>query len=185
MRDLARKKFTVGSSSKLKLSMRVIFVILLVFATVFIAKNFLSVSIPGTGSVTLNDAPKGLTPVNVGNADKVAKGGVDLKSQTVKLTQGKVGAGASGQATRSFGGGSYGLSVEATIPNIKGFLVEVWLVDSSGNTREVDFMSCTGSSCSYSLKDTDKYSKYSTIWITKEITKEDEKPEEHILEGTW
>lgn len=150
----------------------------------YVKNTFISGKSGLGSSVSLQEAPRGLQPINIDETIGVTQGGVDLASQKAVLEDVKYGGAASGVATRSFGGGTYILSVEATIPELKGVLYQVWLV-GDGGIRSVDFMRGSGKSWSLTLRDVDKYSGYDGIWITLERTKEDNRPEEHVLEGTF
>ena len=185
MRDLANLEFTSPRKKIKKVNIPVKFIgfASLVLGIIFILKFTGIGGVIGSSS-EIRDAPRGLIPVEVSSAG-VADKGVNLTTQKAVLSDVKYGGRAKGTATRSFGGGSYILSVEVTIPDSTGASWEVWLVDDSGSQREVDFMNCTKTSCSYILRDSDKYSNYNQIWITRELTKEDGAPEQHVLEGEW
>lgn len=185
MRDLAKRNFSdSGSANTSKKFLRIILILIIggglfYFATQRLFKN----KIGGDSSIALSDAPKGLKAVSV-NVDSITESGVDLKTQTASLKDVKYNGKASGSATRTFGGGLYILSVDVTVPEQSGVNYEVWLV-GEGGIKEVDFMRGSKSSWSLNLRDTDKYSKYSGIWVTLERTKEDGKSEEHVLEGSF
>lgn len=137
----------------------------------------------GSGqSVVLSDASRGLVPVPV-DERLITTSGVDLTTQIANLADVKYGGSAKATATRSFGGGSYILNVEATLPDPKNTYYEVWLV-SANEVVPVDFMNGSKTSWSLSLRDKDKFSRYKSIWITLERTK-DNIPEEHVMEGTF
>jgi len=186
MRDLAKTNFTSNRSSKAKFVIRIVFVLFLVLTVLSFVKSRFNLGQSGSSaSVTLQEASRGLTPVKLDDLESIVEGGVNLATQTANLVDVKYGGRASGTATRSFGVGSYSLSVDVVIPETKGGIFEVWLVGAQGELREVDFISCKDNACSYNLKDKDKYSNYSRIWVTKELTKEDGEPEQHVLEGQW
>ena len=179
MRDLARG---VRSSRNVnKIFGQLIVVLFIIGAVFFIKNNFVDTSVGGT-SVVLREAPRGLKPVEVENGG-VTDGGVDLAINRATLRDVKYGGTARASATRSYGGGIYILSVDATLPDPVNTQYQVWLV-GSGAVLPIDYMRGSKTSWSLSLRDTDKYSKYSGIWITLERTK-DEKPEEHVMEGSF
>lgn len=183
MRDLASQDFKKKSKSfTSKTILRLILIILVVGGVVYLARGRLIFNAGGGSSITLRDAPGGLTGVSVSGTGYSNKG-VDLKTQKATLKDVKYGGEASGIATRSFGGGTYILSVEATLPDPKNTNYEVWLV-SGEDVLPVDFMTGSKKSWSLSLRDTDKYSSYDRIMVTLERTK-DNLPEERVLEGSF
>lgn len=182
MRDLAQ---TIGGSrqNSKKRILRIVVIAVLVVSVVFVVNNFFfGKNSVGGSAVGLRDAPFGLKPVGVSAQETTVKGGVDLTTQSATFKDVK-GDGGSASATRSFGGGTYILNVDASLPDPKNTYYQVWLV-GGGEVVPVDFMSGSKTSWSLTLRDTDKFSKYKGIWITLERTK-DSKPEEHILEGTF
>ncbi len=186
MKDLAGMEY--NKKSKINISpavLKLVIVLILGLFVVFFIKSRTSQSgnsVSSGGSVILSDAPRDLTPVSVGASNLDAKG-VDLKSQdaVMKIVRREVVGNA--KATRSFGGGTYVLSVTANLPDPKADYYEIWLTDGS-QLVPIDYMRGSGSSWSLDLNDTDKYSKLNGIWITLERTK-DNKPEEHIIEGSF
>jgi len=183
MRDLANQDF---SSKKPIFKSRLlrIFLIILVLAGVFyIAKSQVNFGAASGSSVTLQEVPRNLTPIVADGTQNITEGGVDLVTQHAAFTDVKYGGGAKATATRSFGGGTYILSVDATLPDPKNTYYEVWLV-GGGSVIPIDFMSGSKTSWNLSFRSGDKYSKYSGIWITLERTK-DELPEENVLEGSF
>lgn len=182
MRDLSR---SVGKNSSLdkKVLLRLGIVIIFLGVGLVLVKNFiLPNSAGGNSSVSLRDAPFGLEPVSVGNT-KVSEEGVDLTTQTATFRDVKYDGSAKANATRSFGGGTYILTVEATLPDPVNTHYQVWLASDIG-FLPIDYMTGSKNSWSLNLRDSDKYSKYDGIWITLERTK-DEIPEEHVLEGSF
>lgn len=183
MRDLARGEFVSHRSSKSKAIIRVFLILVVVLGVV----AFFRVLNIGSGragsSVILQEAPRGLTPISLDNSQNVAEGGVDLATQKAQLVDVKYGGEAGGVATRSFGGGTYILSVDATLPDPKGNSYGVWL-QSGDEVILIDYMSGSKNSWSFRLRGPDKFSGYREIWITLERSK-DQKPEEHVLEGSW
>ena len=186
MRDLSNFKYSSKPRlNKRKLPVKLIGVLALLIV-IFLVLKFGGLSGGAAGSSSaLHEAPRGLTPIDVSGVGGVADKGVNLKTQKAVLSDVKYGGRAKGTATRSFGGGSYVLSVDVTLVDTSGASWEIWLADDGGLQREVDFMNCAKNTCSYTLRDSDKYSNFNRIWITRELTKEDNAPEQHILEGEW
>jgi len=162
--------------------LKALVVVVLIVGLLFIVKQKISSgSFIGGGSSGLTDAPRGLTPVSVSN---VQGGGVNLSSGSASFRDVKYGGKASASATRTYGAGSYSLTVNATLPDPQGDKYQVWLV-SGDQIKNAGFMSGSGESWSLVFNDTSKYASYDAIWITKEITTEDNKPEQHVLEGSF
>jgi len=149
----------------------------------FLARSRFNFARGGDSSVILREAPRGLTPVQIDGSSNAIEGGVDLTTQQATFEDVKYQGQAKATASRSFGGGTYILSVDATLPDPKSTYYQVWLV-GNGKTIPIDFMSGSKTSWSLRLKSSDKYSNYDGIWITLERTK-DELPEEHVLEGSF
>lgn len=179
MRDLAKNSGSLRGPDKIVWQIAGIF---LIISVIFFVKNNFLESSSGGSSVVLKDAPRGLIPVAV-DSGGAADVGVDLQSKRISLRDVKYGGEARATASRSYGGGLYILSVDATLPDPVNTNYQVWLISDSG-TLPIDYMRGTKTSWSLSLRDTDKYSKYGGIWITLERTK-DNKPEEHVMEGTF
>jgi hypothetical protein len=185
MRDLAQ----MGSSKKrVSVPPRIlpiaVIVIVVVAVLYFVAARINIGGIGGSSSgVTLQEAPKSLTPVKVDGAPVDVSGGVTLSSSSATFKNVSEES-ATATATRVFGNGSYSLTVSATLPDPVGSKYQVWLV-GGGQTLSAGFMDGSKTSWSLTLRDKDKYSTMSEIWITKEITAEDGKPERHILEGSF
>ena len=183
MRDLAN--LPIGSSSRTRRYKRIILVIFLLGNVGFLGYFFLlnrGIESGGRGLV-LQEAPRGLKPVDVAGANLDVEGGVDLATESASMQDVKYGGEARATVTRSFGGGTYILSVEAQLPDPKNTNYQVWLVGAAG-PLPIDYMRGTGTSWSLSLRDQDKYSKYNGIWITLERTK-DAIAEEHVMEGSF
>lgn len=186
MRDLSQVSFSSVPRQRIGISKRLLrlAVLVIVVATlVFFVKSKIGISKVGGAAVVLVEAPTGLTPVKLSGDLDIASGGADLASQTITLRDVKYGGVAKGTATRSFGAGTYILSVDSTMPDPVNVKYAVWLV-GGGNTRLIDYMTGSGTRWKFILRDTDKFSNYSGIWITLERT-HDQKPEEHVLEGTF
>lgn len=184
MRDLANQSYGQNKSGGSKFLRRVLFLTFGAIAVLTIGKLFFSAgSVISGQSVVLRDAPTGLKPVEGDSGTSVTDEGVTLTSQTAKLID-VAGGGASGTAKRTFGAGTYSLNIDTNLPDPKGNNYGVWLSDGS-EVLLVDYLRGSGNSWGYELKDKDKYSGFDQIWITLEITKNDTKPEKHILEGSW
>lgn len=183
MRDLSQlstgASFRKGTGSKLfKL---VILVVVLVFVG-YTARNFVA-SGSGGSSVILREAPRGLTPVALQDSQVTTEGGVALTTQTALMRDVKYGGEATARVARSFGGGIYILTVDATLPDPKNVSYQVWLV-GDGEVVPIDYMRGSGTSWSLTLRDSDRYSQYDGVWITLERGRDDE-VEEHVMEGTF
>ena len=179
MRDLGKKYGLPRGPNKFFWQIVILFLIL---SVVFFAKNKFFGGSSGGSSITLSDAPRGLTAVQV-DSSGLGDGGVDLVSKKISLRDVKYGGDARATATRSYGGGIYNLSVEATLPDPVNTNYQVWLVSGEA-LLPIDYMRGAKTSWSLSLRDSDKYSNYRGIWITLERTK-DSKPEEHVMEGSF
>lgn len=145
------------------------------------------INLPGVGNAgaILEQAPKGLVPVEVEGGPVSVEGGVNLSSgkATFRSVGGKK---ATAVAERVYGGGSYTLTVNATFVGSKGHKYQVWLTDGGDNLVDAGFMEGSGDLWTLTFRDDDNgHSKLRAIWITDEITTEDNKPESHILEGSF
>lgn len=181
MRDLSRLSPAQNKKIDVKKATPIL-VILIVVIVLFFAKSRLFSNSGSSAAMILRDAPGGLTPVDGGNSP-ISTGGVNLTTQSATFKDVKFGGDATATATRSFGGGTYILNVDATLPDPKNTFYEVWLVGPTG-VVPIDFMIGSGTHWSLSLRDTDKFSNYKGIWITLKRTK-DQNPEEHVLEGSF
>ena len=185
MRDLSQ--IAVGNVPRPRTSkklFRLLVIVIVIIGVLFLVKSRLGGGGSSAAGVLLHDAPYGLKPVAVsGESTKIAEGGTNLTTQAATLKDVKFGGEAQATASRSFGGGTYILSVNATLPDPVNVNYAVWLV-GGGPARLIDYMKGSGTSWSLTLRDTDKYSDYSGIWITLERTK-DAKPEEHVMEGSF
>jgi|SRR3989344_2531555 len=185
MRDLANQSYSQkGAKADPKFLRRVLFLTIGAIAVLTVGKLFFSAgSVISGQSVILRDAPTGLKPVEIDTDSSVSAEGVTLTSQTARLVN-VAGSGGSGTAKRTFGAGTYSLDIDANLLDPEGNNYGVWLYDGS-EVLLVDYLRGSGNSWGYELKDKDKYSGFDQIWITLEITKNDTKPEKHILEGSW
>jgi len=182
MRDLGQQNFDSGRRSLGKKALRILVLLIVIIGVIFLVKSRLNIGGSG-GSVILREAPRGLIPVSIGNQSNLTAGAVDLTTQSATFKDVRYGGEAKATATRSFGGGLYILSVDATLPDPVNTNYQVWLV-GGGSVIPIDYMNGSKTSWSLGLRSSDKYSKYDGIWITLERTK-DELPEEHVLEGTF
>lgn len=184
MRDLAQQNTLVRSKRSLPMpAIKAAFLVVVFIAVLLLVKQKISSgSFIGGGSVELMDAQHGLTPVSVGSVNNAA--GVNLTSQTATLASVKSGISGSATATRTYGDGTYNLSVSATLPNPHGNSYAVFLVGPDGPVF-LDFMSGSATSWTLNFNDKDKYSTLNGIWVTEKITKEFKTPETHILEGSF
>lgn len=183
MRDLAEQNLSSPKKAIRKTHLRVLIMVAVIGAILVLVKSNLISGSLGGSSVILRDAQTGLTPISADGTGGIAQSGVDLKTETVNLVDVKYQGEARGVASRSLTGGTYILSVEATLPDPKGPTYEVWVTDGV-KVLSVDFMK--GSKTSWFLRVADtKFAPYDTVWITLERAKEDNKPEEHVLEGSF
>lgn len=186
MRDLARQNLITRKKHILSIpAFKFISIAVLVVVILVVAKNVTS----GGGIVTsadsaVHDAPNNLTPVSLESSTlDISDSGVQLDSDSITLTA-VSGLGGSGNARRTFGGGSFSLSVSATLPDPKGNKYQVWITNGT-NIKDAGFMTGSKTSWSLTFRDNKNYSNYREIWITQEITTEDAKPETHRLEGNF
>lgn len=186
MRDLAQQNFSQSreriavnkSAVRIILIMGTILIILFGLRIVSSGSDF-----AGGSAISLKDAPKGLKPVEIPKSFDVTEGSLNLVVENASFTN-VSGENAIATATRKYGGGSYSLSVSATLPDPKGNVYQVWIV-GEGNVILAGDMSGSGKDWGIIFNDANNYSDLDGIWITKEITKQDENPEKHILEGTF
>lgn len=184
MRDLSNMPMGSNPVPRGRRIVRFALLLALILVVFYLARSQFSPRGEGSGDVILGEAPRGLTPVALSdNVLDVTEGGVDLITGSATLTDIKYGGEAKAVATRSYGGGIYKLSVDATLPDPKNVNYQVWLV-SGENVLPIDYMRGLGTSWSLSLRSEDKYSGYGGIWITLERSK-DELPEEHVMEGSF
>lgn len=183
MRDLAQRSYN-RENLDFKKKARVIVFLIIIIGLFFLLKDKFYSPLTSVGSSQgLKDAPKGLTPVQIGENLVSAKEGVNLKTDTASFTNVSEGA-AAATAVRKYGDGSYSLVVNAALPDPKGNRYQVWIV-GGGKSFDAGFLNGKDSSWTQVFRDKDYYSKHDEIWITREITTEDGKPEKHILEGSF
>lgn len=184
MRDLSKTPLGSRRKPNFKFKKYVIAVIVLV-AVLLVVRNLDFSAISGGSGITVAEAPRGLTPVVLSDqVSDLTKNAVSLTTEKVTLEDVKSGDGqAIGSASRSYGGGHYILTVEATLPDPKDTLYQVWVVGGE-EIIPIDYMLGSGVEWRLNINSDDDYSNYGEIWITQERTK-DEKPEEHVMEGTF
>lgn len=182
MRDLAKGRVYSEQQSKRKILLIVGVVVVSTLIGLFLMQGDTSINTPSNSAATLKDAPTNLMPVDVGEVQ--ITGGVELATDTSSLKDMRYGGQAKATATRAHGGDIYVLNVDATMPDPINQKYWVWLVDSGGKTVPVNPMRGSKTHWTMTLRDRDKFSNYNKIWITLERT-EDEKPEEHIMEGSF
>ncbi|OGD95113.1 hypothetical protein A3F02_02420 [Candidatus Curtissbacteria bacterium RIFCSPHIGHO2_12_FULL_38_9b] len=183
MRDLANQNFNIKKPKATAKFLRLILLIVVLAAIFPIGKFFLKPGSLGESSIVLREAPRNLKPINVDLTESINSEGVNLITQSATFKDVQYGGEANATATRSFGGGTYILSVDATLPDPVNTNYQVWLV-SGQEVIPINFMNGSKNTWSLRLRSSDKYSNYDGIWITLERTK-DELPEEHILEGSF
>ena len=188
MRDLAQQSYQRTTHSKILINRGAVKVALLLVSILVILLVVRRVigggGVIGGSSIVLRDAPKGLTPVEFsGGSTAIDDNALDLSIQSATFTN-VSGESASATASRKFGDGSYSLSVTATLPDPNGDRYQVWIVGGDEPYLAGD-MNGSGKSWSISFNDVDDYSNLDGIWITREITNNDSKPEKHILEGSF
>lgn len=151
---------------------------------ILVVSSGLNVSSVGGGDGMLQDAPRGLKPVKVDGALVDVDSGIKLSSD--KATFRNVSnIKASAVAERVYGGGSFTMTVEATFTGTNGHKYQIWLTDGT-DMADAGYLEGTGTSWATTFRDTDKgYSKMDGIWITDELTTEDNKPELKVLEGSF
>lgn len=187
MRDLS--KIPLGGNSKrkspkFKKLTRLLVLLVIVLAVFSVVKSRLNIVSPSSSSVTLREAERGLVPVELGGEhEELTSGAVDLVTQKAVLVDVKDGGEARATATRSFGGGTYVLTVEATLSDPKNVSYQVWVV-GGGEVVPIDYMRGQGTKWSLTVRTADEFSGYEGIWITLERTKNDV-PEEHVMEGSF
>lgn len=180
MRDLANQNYKAGSRNRRVIKIGV-FVILVLGIYLFLKNSGANIGL-SSSSIVLKEAPKGLTPVTLPPDVADIGKGISLTTQNAVFVN-VSGEVAKATATRKFGDGSYTLTVEATLPDPKNNRYQVWII---GDTpTDAGFMIGSGSTWTSTFRDKDYYSKYSQIWITREITDNEGKPEKRILEGSF
>jgi len=186
MRDLAkqhlntRKRSTAISPRVTRLGLIVVGIVFLIL----VVNSALNLSGVGSGDGMVQNAPLGLTPVKVDGALVDVEGGIKLNSD--KATFRNVGnIKATATAERVYGGGSFTMTVDATFIGTQGHKYQVWLTDGE-TMADAGFLEGVGTSWATTFRDSDRgYSGLDGIWITDELTKEDNKAETKILEGSF
>lgn len=183
MRDLAQQSYVKDKIAIPQSTVRIL--LLLAGALVFLlgAKFIISQVDSNGSSITLRDAPKGLTPVGVPGGFDVNKDAINLALESATFSN-VSGENARATATRKYGDGSYSLTVNATLPDPIGNVYQVWIV-GKGEVNLAGNMRGSGNIWSVVFNDVDNYSDLDEIWITREITNNDGRAEKHILEGTF
>ena len=186
MRDLS--KTPLGNprrrSSPLRRLKKLLALVLLVLLIFLIARLWLNLGNSSGSAIILREAARGLVPVELSNQhEQLTSKAVDLVTQRAILVDVKYDGRAAATATRSFGGGTYILTVEATLPDPKNVSYQVW-VTGGGEVIPIDYMRGEKTNWSLSVRTGDEFSNYDGIWITLERTK-DEIPEEHVMEGSF
>ncbi|KKR77927.1 MAG: hypothetical protein UU23_C0007G0005 [Candidatus Curtissbacteria bacterium GW2011_GWA1_40_9] len=186
MRDLARQNLRTRSRSEKNYprALRLGIVVALIVGVVLFVNSGVGLPIVGGSDVMLRDAQHGLIPVEVSDGPIGVEGGIDLISN--KATFRNVGnIKASASAERVYGAGSFTMTVNATFSGEKGHRYQVWFTDGSAQA-DAGFMEGSGNSWTLVFRDKDKgYSDMDGIWITDELTTEDNRAEKHLLEGTF
>lgn len=188
MRDLAKQNFSSSKGFSKRPAnagaLRIIMILIVVFGLGFFIKSkFLgSDSASGSSDVILSEAPRGLTPVQIGNG-KVAQG-EDIKTESAKFRLVKSGFEGKVIANRSLNDGEYFLSVDGTLPDPKSnYSYGVWLVD--GEEEElVDYLGGAGTSWYLNASRGKELMNFDTIWITRENSRKDGS-EEVLFEGSF
>lgn len=187
VRDLS--KIPLGGSKKTKTLHKLRYLkflagIILVLAVAAFARDKLNIGTASDSSISLHEAPRGLKPVKVedDNAD-LLKQAADLKTESINFQDIRYNGRAKATAVRSYGGGIYILTVDATLPDPVNTNYQVWLA-GGGEVVPIDFMNGSKTEWSLNVRAKDTYSNYDEIWITLERNKDD-LPEEHIMEGTF
>ena len=184
MRDLAGQNYSRARITIPRSLLRIALLLAVVLVVLFVVKLAVSSGGVGGSSIELRDAPKGLIPVSVSGVEISSEDAINLTIESATFQNvGDVGGSAS--ASRKYGDGSYSLTVSANLPGPKGNPYQVWIV-GDGEVVLAGKMNGSGNSWSLVFNDKDKnFSKMNEIWITREITEIDNKPEKHILEGTF
>jgi len=186
MRDLAQQSYQSSHRSKIDIPIgviRLILGLLLILLLFFLLRQFVNGGGIGSTGISLQDAPKGLAPVEALSYSGITDDALSLSVQNAifSLINGESG---DATATRRFGDGRYSLVVSATLPDPKGNFYQVWIVGNGEQHRAGD-MRGSGTNWSIEFNDVDNYSQMNEVWITKEITNYDYVPELLILEGTF
>ncbi len=186
MRDLARQNLRTRRDRRVisPRTIRIGIIVALIVGAVLFINSGAGFGVIGGGDFTLRNAQHGLEPVEVSGGPVSVDGGVNLISD--KATFRNVSnIKASATAERVYGAGSFTMTVSASFAGDKGHRYQVWLTDGT-DVADAGFMEGSGNSWDLVFRDSDKgYSKMDGIWITDELTTEDQRPEKHILEGSF
>lgn len=199
MRDLANQDYsntsipskTSNSRSKIiisRSSIKIIIALAAVLIILFIAKNITSSgSLIGSSQLVLRDAPKGMTPVVENERGNLVDDAVNLVIENATFTNVSEQAG-SATATRKYGDGSFTMTVNASLPSTSddgfGDDYQVWIVGDNVLKLAGTLKGFPGSMLLV-FNDVDNYSNTNQIWITRERTNFEGRPEQHILEGIF
>jgi len=180
MRDLAGQNYSGGRNNTLR-TVKIVVLAVAVSIAIWFLSNRSTNTTTGGGAIVLKEASKGLKPIDLPSDIASVGQAVNLRSDSAVFTN-VSDLPAKATAIRKYGDGSYTLAVEATLPDPKGSKYEVWIIGEDLK-QEAGFLNGSGNSWTLVFRDKDYYSKYNQIWITREITNNDSKPEKHILEG--
>lgn len=186
MRDLAKQN--LGSRSRAKKisprAIRIIAIVGVIVAVVLFLNSGINLLGVGGGAEGIHDAPHGLTPVSVAGGPVSVEGGINLSTDKAILRN-VSDIKASATAERVYGGGSFTMTVNATFAGTQGHKYQVWLTDGD-SVADGGYLEGSGNSWSTTFRDSDKgYSKMDGIWITDELTTEDNRPETKMLVGSF
>lgn len=187
MRDLAQQSLRVKrerlTGSKVRV-IRIGIIVAVIVGSVLFANYGFTIPVIGGGDIVLRDAQHDLEPVDVVEGPVSVEGGINLASEKAAFKN-VSNIRASASAERVYGDGSFTMTVSATLKVVQGHRVQVWLTDGE-KVADAGFMENSGDTWSTVFRDKDRgYSDMNGIWITDELTTEDNKPEAHILKGTF
>jgi len=185
MKDLSRQSYTrIKPRAGFVKNIKSIVLFVIAVGVIYIVLNRVSLPTGGNSSVKIQDAPIGLTPVDIGDVGTYSEDGLDLSSQRITLSLVTDRQSGSGSASRTFGAGTYSLNVSARLPDPGANKYGVWLTDGV-ETRLIDYMSGSGSNWVYNLRDDDNYSDLNEVLVSREITTDDAELEVIILRGSF
>ena len=183
MRDLARSGLIRRKSNFFQQSKVLIVPVLIVIVILFVINIFGS----GGGenrnvnSQYLSDAPKNLEPVDVGKVIQ-AESGSNVVTNSITLRN--VEEGGQATAVRTYVPGSFTLTVNATLPDPKGNKYQVWITNGS-DVFDAGFMNGSKTSWNVVFRNTNNFMTHREVWITREITSNDDKPEKIVMKGNF